>query len=902
MLKLSSILSSNMSDELEIIECEDIIEELDVDMDLLNDSTAEELDDISEETKDPEQEKASKQNWISDHSVPLGWRYKKSGRNFHLISPSGKIFKSRRAAFEFLSASGFCNSDEIKAMKSTLRYEEWMENENIPRNWMFKKLDCGGVRYVAQGGELFKSHSKAVSFVQKYEKYFTEEDVKKLMTHAKIKNSYSHSGGQWRKCETDLPEGWSFKEVMFGVRKQVHYLAPNGLILIGKRKVLNYMTETNFPKYQIEQMRNSLKTDGWSEDSQLPPKWLYKIMGKTNGAFFISPSGIRFKSNNAAVIYLKSTSAPEEEVRLMESFKKQNRIKRDESDFEYCNNLYPEGWKLKKSTFGKTYRTIFQTPTDKIILGKRNVLRFMLESQYPKDQIDNVRKSIQEDGWCKKPSLPENWLYKNSGVRKECLFISPDGHLFKTASKVIQYLLSNRPNSKELEMFQMLNTKNRTRSLPKDKPLRDVSGWTKCKEPIPEGWMFKMDQVGKNAKRQYKRFLSPDGKVFKGKRAILKDMIGKNFDECKITELRNSFKLEGWSESLKLPRKWLYKNSGTRKNSSFISPEGHLFKTSSKVIQYLQSTKGQTKDIMMFKSFGTFNARSTPLHSTMDGTGWKNCNELFPKGWICKKSMFGKREKVDFQTEEGTILRGKRDVLKFMNYNQYPEDQVKNVRTSLLEDGWSFKSDLPENWLHKLEGAMRCSIFISPSGDKLSSVPMVIKYLSSTTSTNQTKDIDMFLKFDASIKKAVNVTRIAMPRERKPRSKDLTGWTPCDELMPKGWMYKTDQVGNNSNKKYTKFLSPGGKIFKGKRAILKTMIEEKYPEQQIICLKESLKLDGWSSDKLPSNWFYKKRGRHDIFMSPAGVFESQNIALKFARSQGSPLSADDISLIESFPL
>ena len=115
-----------MSDELEIIECEDIIEEPDVDMDLLNDSTVEELDDISEETKDPEQEKALKQKWIFDHSVPRGWRYKKPGRNFHLISPSGKIFKSRRAAFEFLSASGFCNSDEIKAMKSTLRHEGWM--------------------------------------------------------------------------------------------------------------------------------------------------------------------------------------------------------------------------------------------------------------------------------------------------------------------------------------------------------------------------------------------------------------------------------------------------------------------------------------------------------------------------------------------------------------------------------------------------------------------------------------------------------------------------------------------------------------------------------------------------------------------------------------------------------
>ena len=62
----------------------------------------------------------------------------------------------------------------------------------------------------------------------------------------------------------------------------------------------------------------------------------------------------------------------------------------------------------------------------------------MLENHYTKEQIENVRKSLLEDGWCRSSKLPENWLYKKSGVRKELLFISPEGYLFKTASKLLK--------------------------------------------------------------------------------------------------------------------------------------------------------------------------------------------------------------------------------------------------------------------------------------------------------------------------------------------------------------------------------------------------------------------------------------------------------------------------------
>ena len=123
------------------IEDDIVVEESDVDIELLDDSTTDEVDDISEETKDPKLLDSNQNGWKIDLSVPFGWRYKNAGRIFHLQSPAGKVFRSRRAAFESMSVSGIYKSDEIKAMKSTLRHEGWKESENIPRNWMFKKLD-----------------------------------------------------------------------------------------------------------------------------------------------------------------------------------------------------------------------------------------------------------------------------------------------------------------------------------------------------------------------------------------------------------------------------------------------------------------------------------------------------------------------------------------------------------------------------------------------------------------------------------------------------------------------------------------------------------------------------------------------------------------------------------------
>ena len=156
-----------------------IIEEPDVDMDLLNESNTNEVDDITEETMDPKAKinYPRSKEWIEDITVPTGWRYKNCGR-FILKSPKGNIFKSRRGAFAYMSSTGTFTRDELNEMKSSLKQEGWMVNKELPKNWMFRKSgDRSTTQFIAPGGELFETHIDAIRFVQRYAKYFSQEDV-----------------------------------------------------------------------------------------------------------------------------------------------------------------------------------------------------------------------------------------------------------------------------------------------------------------------------------------------------------------------------------------------------------------------------------------------------------------------------------------------------------------------------------------------------------------------------------------------------------------------------------------------------------------------------------------------------------------------------------------------------
>jgi len=106
------------------------------------------------------------------------------------------------------------------------------------------------------------------------------------------------------------------------------------------------------------------------------------------------------------------------------------------------------------------------------------------------------------------------------------------------------------------------------------------------------------------------------------------------------------------------------------------------------------------------------------------------------------------------------------------------------------------------------------------------------------------------------------------------------GYLNCEEPFLKGWTYKSVVTG--VKKQWKCFKSPTGIRLKGRRLVLKYMIEKNFPEEQIFLLRKSFEEEGWKSDdKLPNNWFYRNDKRLQFLSSSGNFYNSKEQALKF---------------------
>ena len=264
-------------------------------------------------------------------------------------------------------------------MKEKLTHEGWKISEKIPKNWLKRTVKYGPPQYVAQGGEFFESCLKAIKFVEKYKKYFDQEDqerINKMKTRInhvkmsgreedlqKLKHSDNRLDETWLCCDESFPDGWRFKNHRLGTRSYNIYASPEGAKLKGKGSVLKFMIDNSFSSEDIQKVRISLKSDGWKTDSSLPEGWLYKI-DKSGCKYFMTSEGKKFKSKDV-LEHTQKTG----DILVYDALKKS--IDNGES-WEDCNGL-PTGWSIKKVGGSN----MFKSPSGEKMKGKRSVRKKM---------------------------------------------------------------------------------------------------------------------------------------------------------------------------------------------------------------------------------------------------------------------------------------------------------------------------------------------------------------------------------------------------------------------------------------------------------------------------------------------------------------------------------------------
>ena len=100
---------------------------------------------------------------------------------------------------------------------------------------------------------------------------------------------------------------------------------------------------------------------------------------------------------------------------------------------------------------------------------------------------------------------------------------------------------------------------------------------------------------------------------------------------------------------------------------------------------------------------------------TFDETQWRFDDSSIPKGWGINEVPFGNdRKTVHLLSPERKKIQGKMNALKYMVKENYPKDQIKEMRKCLRRDGWLKDPNLPKNWFYrKSKHHIR---FLSPDG------------------------------------------------------------------------------------------------------------------------------------------------------------------------------------------
>ena len=568
----------------------------------------------------------------SEPTVPPGWSCSVEGKITYITAPDGTAFRSRRSALENMLSSRKYPREEVELMKRFLRFENWTESSDLPPGWRIRRKK-NHVFLMGNDGKLFESFSEAAEFVNRYSRYYSQEDVQKiiklccsrLVTSGKSSQKKSKRRSRnrnpdqsWLPGDHTVPQGWLQKTVQFGQSKAQRLLSSDGQIFQGKRSALEHMIKNNYPEEKITEMRGLLKYDGWKSHQDLPQGWSYKM--STHRIRFCSSEGNYFNSREKALQVLKSRGE-NTKYDMLKSFlvsdqqQKQPIRRRNSEDCWSKDETLPRGW---KSAISKDSKTRVLDPQGNCFRFRRQALKHLIDTNGSEEDIATLRESLKSEGWMDHGDrLPNLWLFKTEKFSRQLKFVTERGELVLNKIRAKTYLEKHSLNAEEdikkIEDFKFNTkhakkiTKERLASgkhgrLQRERKFVPDDSWT-SHDSVPEGWRQKKVKM-MGLSRTFQWLLSPDGHKLKGKRSALEHMVKNNYPTEKIQEMRGLLQEDGWSLHPDLPDSWMYRMSAT--HTFLCSPEGKNF-SREKAAKYAES-QGKTEDVQKLKCFNVKNS------------------------------------------------------------------------------------------------------------------------------------------------------------------------------------------------------------------------------------------------------------------------------------------------------
>ena len=738
------------------------------------------------ETFFAEKKNSAMKNNPSNKTIPKNWELTEKGE---LKAPGGKIYKNRRVALKEMVTSGLFTRPEVDMMRSCLKFEGWTESPDLPSGWMTKKRNRNkNVMFATSDGDLFQSVVAAVTFVRKYQKYFSEDDIEKIeklnirgkREKVDLKTEKVDVKGEkvdvkeekeWR-SPGQLPRGWQVRDCK---STNKIFISPAGQKCNGISGALRLMVNQSFPEEEISQMRDYSTTLGWRVDPTLPSNWLMKRSKKSS--YFLGPSGEFFRGKEKVMRHLqidRNITEKETEKKLnveAEKKLKRKKLRKDRSSEPWLpsDGTIPEGWKFKQSKSGSGIHLL--SPEGQVIPGRRCALKFMNDNNYAVESILEMRNMLADyDDWSSDAQLPQDWLYKQVW-RNETAYCSPTGERFRQREKALVFLKTSGASEQDIELLRSFRVGT-----------VDDSTWSEGDSSVPRGWKMKEANIGE---RKYTLFLSPCHRQIRGRRNALSFMINNIYSESSIEDMRRSLiEYEGWQRDQRLPRNWLVKLN----DRSFCSPTGKILRTKEKAIKYLREESGSPEDIEKISQYQKLKSpEDDAVLNEMDDTMDTDTEVTTDDDSVLENELTENETSfasdVSITEEEITIDEDSHFE------NEFHEDEIK-VEDESFEDEVSFESDNSMN--------------TSDDADIDSSLDSSSQAVSKKNPKLSLRSKKLYKNYSTYLLEE----NFSLLEDVKAELSEL-GWMDAPELLPEFWMTRFKPGFTNIN-----FLTPSGKTLK----------------------------------------------------------------------------------------
>ena len=813
---------------------------------------------------------AKEEGWIdNDPSVPSGWKTKeytnKGGQNVkHVMSPSGVFFAGRKAAFEHMEGNDAYSQEDMDLMQSGLRIVWGEEDPTMPEGWKTRTTD--------------------------------------------IKNKTGITQLQW-------------------------FRSPDGKMFRGRKSALKFLESCNaysnndirnFKSRPASEKKFTKEYDWLEDDPNIPQGWKSTVIqmnsfGKIVPSMrFLAPDG-RYCSNriDALRYMVKEGIYSVYDFEIMKGGLLMDGWKQDD-------NL-PPSWfmkprkdKINEATASYHYLTDNFQQFD----STKSAVKYILSrpDQYTQENVAKLDMMVNAQAKILCPdkykwltcaeTLPDGWKYRtvmcSNGLERH-FFLAPDGSSYSGRKQAVEYMKKNE--------FKPLDIKKMESGF--------KVKWIDNDPDIPIGWKTRTtDMKTKTGVIAMQWFLSPEGKMFRGKKSAIEHITNSGkYSKEDIRKFRCSGETPtktqydwnetdptvapGWKTTM------ITVNSFGKivESKRYLSPDGRFCSSRVDALKYMAK-----ENIFKVEDVATMKAGLLL-------EGWE-VESMLPPGWLIKPDKHKEEEATfNYLTPDYQFLRSTRAAQTYIQQSDlYSQDDVLRLLNLVADERKKIRLDrfsaapstprlgnsptLPTGWRLKLvDGSITRiyapdrSIFESraqalshmvANGFEASEIETMRRELKhegwednqllpqgwkmqklecDTDLIFMSMSGEMFDSLDAAVEEVEgnyiysDADRTNIRNLFESQTRNLKQNTVKYE-----WIEDDDTVPPGwktrtvEGKLKRKFyLSPDGSVYACRRSCLQHLIKQNQPEAQIEEMRAKLSHEGWESVYfLPDRWLIRK--------------------------------------------